>query len=204
MDSTPITTTPWNAEPGPCWAGLEAVLFASDRSLTRVQLMEILEISEEEITTTIEQLRDHLVQRAGGFKLYAIAGGYQLLSDERFAKFVEKLPNVAYVEKLSLASCEVLALLAQHRHLTRGEIERVRGVDSSGVLQSLLEKEFISSSVRMQVPGAPHAYQLDHTFYEKFSINERMDLERWYQHRFGKDQASHTQHTQQPSNQGLI
>lgn len=163
---------------------IEALLFVSQTPLEISQICRILNTETELVKKNLELIQDKLSKEKCGFQLFMIDGGYLLQTDERWASLVEKLPGVIQLEKISLAGCEVLALLANQGAMTRMEIERARGVDSSGPVSALCEKGLIESHVKTTAAGQPIEYRLSPSFYTRFGLSERKDLEKLYEKRF--------------------
>jgi segregation and condensation protein B len=148
-------------------AAVEALLFASGEPATVVALAEALGRGNAEVRAALEELER---RRAGsGVVLERIAGGWQLRTAPRFALMIHRLVGTK-PQKLSRPALEVLALVAYHQPIPRTEIERVRGVDSGGVLKSLLDRGLIRTAGRAEDPGRPLLYRTTPAFLELFSL----------------------------------
>lgn len=156
-------------------AKLEGLLFASGQALNPKQMAEILEISEEAVAEHIAALSEHYEGEDRGFLLVKVAGGYQLRTKpemkEWMAKFHQKKPP-----RLTQAMLEVLAIVAYKQPVTRPEVDRIRGVDSSGALKTLLERGLVEMKGRSDAVGNPVLYATTPKFLEWFQVSSLGDL----------------------------
>lgn len=148
-------------------AAIEALLFAAGEPLTSTVLAEVLDTERVEVQQALRVLAQ---QRAdGGVVLERIAGGWQLRTSLRFAEVVHQLRGTR-PQRLSRAALEVLSIVAWQQPITRPEIEQLRGVDSGGVLKSLLERNLVRVAGRSDMPGRPLLYRTTSAFLEMFSL----------------------------------
>lgn len=148
-------------------AALEALLFASGEPLTVHAAAEALQLSNGEVRLALEVLEQR--RQGGGVVLDAVGGGWQLRTAPRFAAVVHRLLGTK-PQKLSRPALEVLAIVAWHQPVSRSEIERIRGVDSGGVLKSLIDRGLLRSAGRSDEPGRPLLYRSTQAFLELFSL----------------------------------
>lgn len=157
-------------------AVIEALIFISDTPITEARIKGILEdIKEKEISSAIHDLMREYEERDGGIFLKEIAGGYQFRTGEAMALWVQKLKGQKPVT-LSPAAMETLAVVAYRQPVMKSEIEKVRGVDVSGSLRGLLEKNLVRMMGRKNVPGRPIIYGTTGKFLETFGLNVLSDL----------------------------
>lgn len=159
---------------------IEALLFASCDPLPLTKIREITDSVfpfRPKILRAIllELQQDYLSQRRA-FRLEEIGGGYLLRSCEEFTPYVELLHRNKRSEKLSPAAAEVLAIIAYKQPITRPQIESIRGVDSSGVIQNLLERQLIEPIGRLEAPGRPTLYGITKDFLKHFGLRGVHDL----------------------------
>ncbi len=155
---------------------IEALIFASEAPITVARIKGILEdIKEDEILAVINDLAREYEKRGGGITLREIAGGYQFRTDESRAPWVQKLKREKPLT-LSPAAMETLAVVAYRQPVMKSEIEKVRGVDVSGSLKGLLERNFVRMMGRKNVPGRPIIYGTTVKFLETFGLNALSDL----------------------------
>jgi len=121
---------------------IEALLFTSHEPLSEKKLTEVLEeIDKESIRVALEELRREYQERKN-LEIREVAGGYQIFTRPDYAPWIEKLHRMKPT-RLSRAALETLAMVAYNQPVIRAEIESIRGVDTSGVLHTLLEKNLI-------------------------------------------------------------
>ncbi len=157
---------------------LEAVLFASDRSLTAEELTEAFQddITVSSIKTALAELAKEYEAEGRGFMLKEIAGGYQILTHERLSADLKRFYTSREKKKLSPASLETLSVVAYKQPVTKADIEFVRGVNVDGPLRTLLEKNMIKIAGRKEVPGRPILYGTTKDFLAHFGLNSLKEL----------------------------
>jgi len=153
---------------------IEALLISTDTPLSIDRITEILDIPRDEIQKCIEELNNEYRASDRAFEIKEVAGGYQIYTLAQYAQWVTELHKRK--EKLSRAALETLAIVAYHQPITRAEVEKTRGVDSSWILESLLQKGLIKTSGRVQAPGRPIKYATTNEFLRYFGINSLADL----------------------------
>jgi segregation and condensation protein B len=155
---------------------IEAIIFASEAPLTAERVAEIIPDTEKrEITALLEKLvRDHET-RGGGFCLMEVAGGFQFRTRQDMAPWIRKL-KAARPAMLSPAALETLAVVAYRQPLVKSEIDRIRGVDTSGALKGLLDKKLVRIVGRKDVPGKPIIYGTTKKFLEVFNLRDLSEL----------------------------
>ena len=132
---------------------LESLLFAAGEPVTVARLEEAIEeVSRDQIRSALSRLASEYSAGGRGFALEEVAGGYQLRTRKEFAQLVRKL-LAAKPPRLSRPLLETLAIIAYRQPITGPEIEHLRGVDSSGVLDTLLERRLIRIAGRKDAPG---------------------------------------------------
>ncbi len=159
---------------------IEALLFASSTPLTFNRIKEIVDevypSKPKQIKDMLDDLREEYISQGRAFRLDEIAEGYLLRSCEEYSKFIEKLGYTKRQEKLSQPALEVLAIVAYKGPITKPEIERIRGVDSTGVIQSLLERTLIEPGGKLEAPGRPTIYKITNQFLNHFGLKDLKDL----------------------------
>ena len=156
---------------------LEAVLFASDQPVGLSTLVEVLDDRGPEEVAALLREMSHEYDAAGrGVTLAEIAGGYQLLSRKECAPWIERMLRSRRKVRLSKAGLESLAIVAYRQPLVRMDVEKIRGVDSGGVLRTLLEKKLIKIIGKKDVPGKPLVYGTSRKFMEVFGLKDLSEL----------------------------
>lgn len=155
---------------------IECLIFVSDKPLS-VELLNkhLPDNKKSEIRECIEELIHEWREMDRGFRLNDISGGYQFRTSPEFADLILKFRQ-SKPYKLSRAALEVLAIIAYKHPITRIDIEQIRGVDSSGVISVLLERELIDIRGRKDIPGRPFLYGITDKFLETFSLMSLDDL----------------------------
>ncbi|UCG92624.1 MAG: SMC-Scp complex subunit ScpB [candidate division WOR-3 bacterium] len=172
---------------------IEALLISTDTPLSLKKIAEIVQISEEEIKQNIDELNREYQMTERSFEIKEIAGGYQIYTLPAYAEYVGALYERK--SKLSRAALETAAIIAYHQPITRAEIEKLRGVDSTWVLDTLLQKGLIKTCGRLVAPGRPIRYGTTREFLRYFGINDISDLPR--EEDFGKVASSFTEPTEE-------
>ncbi|MDI6809529.1 MAG: SMC-Scp complex subunit ScpB [Candidatus Eisenbacteria bacterium] len=160
-------------------AVLEAMFFASNRPVSKGTLRAVLsEFSETEIEGALAALREEYDSSGRGVRLIEIAGGYQVVSKEEFAAWVERLMKGTRKARLSKPALETVAVVAYRQPVTRAGIEQIRGVDVASVLATLLERGLIAVKGRAHGVGRPLLYGTTQQFLTYFRLNDLSELPR--------------------------
>ncbi len=151
---------------------LESLIFASESALTLANMVSILDGADRgTIRLALDELIEEYRIRAGGVSIEEVAGGYQFRTSPENASWVRRLFKTTG-KRMSRASMETLSIIAYKQPVTRGELEAVRGVDSAGVLSTLLEKRLIKITGRKETPGRPVVYGTTKEFLEAFDLKD--------------------------------
>lgn len=133
-------------------------------------------MGRSEVKQVLQELMgDYKNNEAKGFLLREVGGGYQFVTKPELGEWVQKL-NVEKPKSLSQAALETLAILAYRQPIVRSELEAIRGVDSGGVLKTLLERGFIKILGRREEAGQPLIYGTTETFLELFHLRSLEEL----------------------------
>jgi segregation and condensation protein B len=167
---------------------IEALIFASDKPLTAMEMTELLnnafgfmddKLTLDQIQTGIDGIVAKYNSEFYPFEVRESGGGWQFLSKKAFHKTIAQLNGEKFLKRLSVAALETLAIVAYKQPITKGEIESIRGVNSDYSIQKLLEKELIIIMGRSEdMPGKPLIYATSKTFMDYFGINQTADLPR--------------------------
>ncbi len=156
---------------------IESLLFVSEKPVTIDQIKKVLDhLTPTDIKELIKIINDEAQTKQSGLVVFEIAGGYQMLSNPKYASYLRSFFKTKHKEKLSKPALETLAIVAYKQPVTRGEIEIIRGVDSDGVVTHLVEKELIKIVGRKDVPGRPFVYGTTKLFLEYFGLRSLEDL----------------------------
>jgi segregation and condensation protein B len=151
---------------------LEGLLFAAGEPVTVARLQAALEDpSRAEIQQALAAMTAEYAAHNRGLRLEEVAGGYQLRTLKEHAPYVRKL-LAARPPRLSRPLLETVAIIAYRQPITRPELEQLRGVDSGGVLETLLERRLIKIAGRKEAPGRPLIYATTPEFLETFGLKD--------------------------------
>jgi len=155
---------------------LESLLFVAGEPITMARLQAVLEsVPRDEIRKALADLSLTYANGSRGIVLEEVAGGYQLRTPREHAYYVRKL-LAAKPPRLSRPLLETVAIIAYRQPVTRPEIEQLRGVDSGGVLETLIERGLIRIAGRKEAPGRPIVYATTPEFLEVFSLKDLASL----------------------------
>jgi len=157
-------------------AVLEALLFVSGEPIPVARLATVIGVSKAEIEQALDLLSQQLAQDARGIQLVKLAGGYRLVTKPDYAPWLKRLDKAKAAQKLSRSALESLAIIAYKQPLVRSEIEVIRGVETSGVLRTLLERKLVRIVGRKEVPGRPIMYGTTKFFLEHFGLQDITQL----------------------------
>ncbi len=154
---------------------IEAFIFASESPLSLDRLSHLSEQSKADVKAVIAQLLQQYSAGNRGFYLAEVAGGYQFRTDAELAPWLKAL-NRERATRFSRAALETLAIIAYRQPATRAEIEYLRGVDSGGVMKTLLDKNLLRILGKKDIPGRPLMYGTSRHFLEMFGLRDLNDL----------------------------
>ncbi|HVS33176.1 MAG TPA: SMC-Scp complex subunit ScpB [Thermoanaerobaculia bacterium] len=160
-------------------AALEAILFVSHEPVSFEELVEAFgEEAKEAIAAQLEEIRRNLDANAGGFILEQAAGGWRFATRAEHDAILKKYFATKGENRLSLAALETLAIIAYRQPVTAPEVSGIRGVNTTGVIRTLLERRMIRVSGRKNVVGSPFLYRTTKEFLVHFGLNDIRDLPR--------------------------
>jgi segregation and condensation protein B len=155
---------------------LEALIFASPEPLTPKAMFKLLASEpKEDVLSALDALKREYEGR-GGLQLVEIAGGYQIVTRPDLHEWVRRLFHERTTQKLTVQSLETLAVIAYRQPVTSAEISEIRGVDTGGVINTLLERHLVKIAGRKQVVGRPFLYATTKEFLIRFGLNDLSDL----------------------------
>ncbi|MFM2359969.1 MAG: SMC-Scp complex subunit ScpB [Bacteroidota bacterium] len=165
---------------------IEALIFASDKPLSNVELLELLNnalgfiedrATIEQIDAAIEGIQEKYAAEFYAFELKQSGGGWQFLTKKEYHKTVAQLNGDKFLKRLSVAALETLAIIAYKQPITKSEIELIRGVNCDYAVQKLLEKDLVIITGRNEdAVGKPLVYATSKTFMDYFGLNSTQDL----------------------------
>ncbi|MFC1921820.1 SMC-Scp complex subunit ScpB [Chloroflexota bacterium] len=155
-------------------ASLEALLFIAPDAVTPTQLASVLEISVSEVEKGLDLLAVDYQDR--GLRIQRHAGRIQLTTSPEMTDKVERFLGLEITSHLSRAALESLAIVAYQQPVTRPQVDSIRGVNSDGVMKSLLHKGLIQDIGRAEGPGRPILYCTTPDFLQQFGIDSLDEL----------------------------
>ena len=157
----------------------EAILFAADSSVPLDRLTDIIEEAERrEIREALKELSEQYDSEERPYALSEVAGGWQIYCRPEYSKWIRELHKGRIPTRLSQAALETLAIVAYKQPIVRAEIETIRGVDSSGVLATLMRRDLITIAGRAPGMGRALMYRSTKEFLRYFGLNFVTDLPR--------------------------
>lgn len=154
----------------------QAVLFAAAEPLEYTKLASVIGVDDEKMLLILDELSKKLNEEDSGICLLQLDTKYQLCSKKEYVEEIRTILDLKRNSPLSQAAFEVLAIIAYNQPITKPYIEQIRGVDCSGVVNTLCQKELIEEKGRLDVPGRPVLYGTTANFLRCFSINSLDEL----------------------------
>lgn len=155
---------------------LMAVLFAVGEPISPEKIASAFGLSLDSVKGMLEHLRDTLDTQNGALQILYLGGQYQLVTRAEYTADIQKVMAERRNVPLTPPALEVLAAIAYNQPVTRAYVEQVRGVDSSGVISSLVEKGLIEEAGRLELPGRPIAYKTTAHFLRTFGLSSLDEL----------------------------
>jgi segregation and condensation protein B len=155
---------------------LEALLFVSQEPLTLERGTTVLGIARPDLIEGLRRLTDLYDRDGRGLQLVELAGGFRLVTRPEYAPWLKRLEKIRPAPKLSRSALESLAIIAYKQPIVRSEIEQIRGVETSGVLRTLLERKLVRMVGRKEVAGRPIMYGTTKFFLEHFGLRDLSEL----------------------------
>jgi len=158
---------------------VEALLIASEEPVTQARLNECLDPGHQvDLKETVDFLNDQYEDGGFSFLIKGVAGGYQLVTRKDYEGYIRRYLNRSGRIRLSYAALETLAIIAYKQPVSRPGIDSIRGVNSEGVISTLLERDLITVQGRSDTPGRPLLYGITQEFLRYFGLNSTSDLPR--------------------------
>ena len=154
---------------------LEGLIFVSESPLTLDRMKEVLGIQKRDLQRLLSEMMEDYQRKERGFLLMEVAEGFQFRTRPEHSSWIKKLKKVK-TTALSQPALETLAIVAYRQPVVRTDIEKIRGVDSGGVLHTLLEKKLIKIIGKKDVQGKPLVYGTSRKFLEVFSLKDLSEL----------------------------
>jgi segregation and condensation protein B len=156
---------------------VESILMCSRSPMTSKKIaLGIKDITEAEVEEAIEELNTFYLETARSFRVYNIAGGFQIRTDALFEPWLKEVFVKQKTDSITPAGNETLAIVAYKQPITKVEIDNIRGVDSGGHVRNLMEKELVEVCGKSSELGNPNFYGTTKKFLELYGLNTIEEL----------------------------
>ena len=157
-------------------AAIEAILFANGEPVSLDRLVQVLDTDKNTIKNLIETLIDKFGSSSSGIYITKLDDKYQMCSKPEYGEYIRAIMDIRKNIPLSQASMEVLAIIAYNQPVTKAFVEHIRGVDCSGIVSNLINKNLIFEKGRLELPGRPLLYGTTTNFLRCFGISSIEEL----------------------------
>jgi segregation and condensation protein B len=158
-------------------AALEAIIYAADEPATIEQLAKALGEEKLAVQASLDELVASYASEERGIEIRAVAGGYKLYTKPQQHDVVRRfIKSLRPPLRLSMPALETLAVIAYKQPVTAPEISEIRGVNTSGVISTLLDKHLITTAGRKEVMGRPILYKTSKEFLMRFGLSDLEEL----------------------------
>ncbi len=156
---------------------IEGMLLISDEPVALKRLTEATgSLEQADVRVLVDELNQQYLQAQHAFRIQEVAGGFQLVTDPELAPALKRAMEVPKEDVFSKAAMETLSIIAYRQPLTKADIELIRGVDVSGTLETLLERQFVRVVGRKETPGRPLLYGTTVEFLRHLGLKDLKDL----------------------------
>ena len=158
-------------------AALEAIIYAADEPATIEQLAVALDEERLAVQASLDELVASYAAEERGIEIRAVAGGYKLYTKPQHHDVVRRfIKGLRPPLRLTMPALETLAVISYKQPVTGPEIAEIRGVNTSGVLKTLLDKRLITTAGRKEVMGRPILYKTSKEFLMRFGLSDLSEL----------------------------
>lgn len=155
---------------------VEGILFAAGEPVRASKLAAVLEVDPDEVCEAVKQLKYQYDTELRGVQIIEIDDGYQICSRPEYYAYIQEILGEQRRQALSNAAMEALAIIAYKQPITRGQVEYIRGVNSDGAVNRLVERGLIEECGRLDAPGRPILYKTTQNFLRCFGLKTPKDL----------------------------
>ncbi len=155
---------------------IEAILFSSGEPVDEFRLSEAVGMERGDLAPLIKTLNDNYLDRDSGIQILKLGAKYQMCTRKKYSEFIKNAMESKRQTPLSQAAMETLTIAAYNQPITKGFVESVRGIDSSSIVNSLVDKGLLEEDSRLDVPGHPVAYRTTPTFLRCFGLSSLDEL----------------------------
>ena len=155
---------------------LEGVLFAMGEAVSIEKLSDIIEVDKSTLQSILNRMMDYYNFERRGIQIIQLENCYQLCTRPEYYEYVKKVVQRKHSQGLSAAALETLAIIAYNQPITRSKIEYIRGVNSDGALNRLIERELVEEIGRLDAPGKPALFGTTQEFLRCFGLKTLEEL----------------------------
>ena len=155
---------------------IESILFISGEPVSLDMIRKLIEVDKYNTDRLVRELISDYSVRHTGILIIEVAEGFQMVTNPACSPWVKKLLNTTVPKKLTQSSLETIAIVAYKQPIIKAEIEAIRGVNSDGVIKTLLERRMIKILGRKEVPGRPLMYGTTNEFLQYFGLKDLSEL----------------------------
>lgn len=155
---------------------IEAILFASGEPIEIYRLSEASGVDAGTLPSMIRLLNERYEDYGSGIIIKKLDSSYQMCTREEYAEQIRAALETKRAAPLSNAAMEALTIIAYNQPVSKGFVENVRGIDSSSVINNLVEKGLVEEAGRLDVPGKPIVYRTTSVFLRSFGLSSTADL----------------------------
>ena len=155
---------------------IEGILFAAGEPVKASKLAVVLDSDIDTVKNAVDELKNEYNENKRGFSIIDIMDGYQICSRPEYYAYIQEILGDQRNQPLSNAAMEALAIIAYRQPITKGQIERIRGVNSDGCVNRLYERGLIDEAGRLDAPGRPILYVTTDTFLRCFGLSSPDEL----------------------------
>ncbi len=155
---------------------MEAILFACGEPVELKKLAEVCETSKDAVIDLMKILNDRYDANKSALQAVRLGDCYQLCTRKEYAEYIRAVMESKRSTPLSNAALESLTIVAYNQPVTKSFVDNVRGVDSSSIINSLVDKELLEDAGRLDVPGKPVVFRTTNNFLRCFGLNSLEDL----------------------------
>ncbi len=157
-------------------AAVEAVLFASGEPIEEFRIAEAVHIEKNDVAAIVNSLNERYKDSTSALNIVRLGTRYQMCTRKEYADYIKNAMESKKQAPLSAAAMEALTVIAYNQPVTKSFVENVRGIDSSSVINTLVEKGLLEEDGRLNVPGRPVAYKTSDNFLRCFGLTSLDDL----------------------------
>ncbi len=154
----------------------EAILFAAGEPVETSRIAQALGVPDREVSGIVAQLEQRYAEADSALQILHLENAWQLGTKQEFAPVIRTAMETRRMQPLSNAAMETLTIIAYNQPVSKGFIERVRGIDSSSIVNSLVDKGLAEEAGRIDVPGHPIGYRTTDLFLRVFGLHSLEEL----------------------------